>query len=197
MCSLITANLSEPNTILACDPGPVQSAFVLYRKGEVLAHQILPNEEARLLPFETRGRFAIEQVESYGMPVGRDIFDTVEWCGRFIERASQAGVQVSRVPRKVVKLWICGTSRAKDTNIRAALVDKYGGRTRAIGTKALPGPLYGIKTHLWSALAVAVTAELLRDEHGPNGAASGGDPATGGCRLRGSEDAVHYGHPGG
>jgi len=28
----------------------------------------------------------------------------------------------------------------------------------AVGTKKAPGPLYGVKTHMWSALAVAVVA---------------------------------------
>ena len=29
----------------------------------------------------------------------------------------------------------------------------------AIGKKATPGPLYGVKSHAWAALAVAITAE--------------------------------------
>jgi hypothetical protein len=41
--------------------------------------------------------------------------------------------------------------RAKDANIRQALIDKLG----AVGTKKAPGPLYGISGHLWAALAVA------------------------------------------
>jgi hypothetical protein len=44
--------------------------------------------------------------------------------------------------------------RAKDANIRQALIDKIGPQ----GTKAQPGPTYGIKSHSWAALAVAVYA---------------------------------------
>ena len=47
--------------------------------------------------------------------------------------------------------------RAKDSNIRQALLDLYGGdKRKAIGIKAEPGPLYGIKSHMWAALGVAV-----------------------------------------
>jgi hypothetical protein len=47
--------------------------------------------------------------------------------------------------------------KAKDANIRQALIDIYGGNDKAIGNKKTPGPLYGIKGDLWAALAVAVT----------------------------------------
>ena len=97
---------------------------------------------------------AIEKVESYGMAVGAEVFDTVFWSGRFAEAASSATVVM--LPRRVVKLTLCGDSRAKDANIRQALIDRFGG-SAAIGRKAAPGPLYGISRDVWSALAIAVT----------------------------------------
>ena len=36
-------------------------------------------------------------------------------------------------------------------------VDLFGGKEAAVGTKKAPGPLHGVKSHLWSALALAVT----------------------------------------
>ena len=60
--------------------------------------------------------------------------------------------------RKDVKLHLCGSPRAKDSNIRQALIDRFGpGKEKAIGLKKTPGPLYGVKSHVWAALAVAVT----------------------------------------
>jgi hypothetical protein len=59
--------------------------------------------------------------------------------------------------RRAVKLALCGDSRAKDANIRQALIDRFGGKDAAIGRKAAPGPLYGISRDVWSALAIAVT----------------------------------------
>jgi len=58
-----------------------------------------------------------------------------------------------------VKLHLTQTRRAKDANIRQALIDRYGpGKALAVGLKATPGPLYGLTGDCWSALAVAVTA---------------------------------------
>ena len=54
--------------------------------------------------------------------------------------------------------------RAKDANVRAALIDRFGpSKRKAIGLKATPGPLYGVHSHMWSALAVAVTYGDRRD----------------------------------
>jgi hypothetical protein len=99
----------------------------------------------------------IEKVESYGMAVGAEVFDTVLWAGRFAEAAHR--VPVVMLPRRAVKLALCGDSRAKDANIRQALLDRFGG-SAAIGRKAAPGPLYGIARDVWSALAIAVTYTL-------------------------------------
>ena len=63
---------------------------------------------------------------------------------------------ISRIGRKAVKIHLCGSMRAKDPNIRQALIDRYGGSS-AIGRKATPGPLYGVAGDVWAALAVAVT----------------------------------------
>jgi hypothetical protein len=61
--------------------------------------------------------------------------------------------------RRDVKLHLCGSARAKDPNIRQALLDRFG----PVGTKKAPGPLYGVKSHIWSALAVAVTASETKE----------------------------------
>ncbi|MEN8721171.1 MAG: hypothetical protein ABF296_13010 [Oceanococcaceae bacterium] len=116
----------------------------------------LERNEELLTMLTPRTHVVIEGIESFGMAVGRDVFETVFWSGRLAERAGK----FSRVFRKQVKLHLCGSMRAKDPHIRQALIDRFGGvqgKDRAIGRKASPGPLYGIKTHIWSALAVAVT----------------------------------------
>ena len=96
---------------------------------------------------------AIEMISSYGMPVGREIFDTCVWIGRFVEQWTDPAA-VKLIPRGDVKLHVCGSLRAKDSNIRQALIDRLG----PAGTKAKPGPTYGVKSHAWAALAVAITA---------------------------------------
>lgn len=153
----------SPSVLLAIDPGPSQSAFVAFdpADGSIGGHGIVSNEEMLAglrngaWVFAT-GRVVIEKVESFGMAVGAEVFATVLWAGRFMEAVQP--VPVTLIGRKAVKIALCGSMRAKDANIRAALIDRYGpGKDVAVGTKAKPGPLYGISKDVWSALAVAVT----------------------------------------
>ena len=157
--------------ILAIDPGSEQSAWLLW-EGRAVRFGIWPNDdligclrtgfEYGTLPsqFGHPDVVVIEKIESYGMAVGREVFDTVHWAGRFTEAARPT--PVVQLPRRAVKLAICGDTRAKDANIRQALLDRFGG-SAAKGTKAAPGPLYGISRDVWSALAIAVTyAEARR-----------------------------------
>lgn len=147
--------------ILAIDPGPERSAWVEYEQGILAAFGIDSNAAllARI-PGTAADRFAIESIASYGMAVGAEVFETCVWVGRLIQRweDSAGWTPAQRVYRRDVKLHLCGSARAKDANVRQALIDRYGGKERAIGRKAAPGPLYGVTSHVWSALAVAVTA---------------------------------------
>ncbi len=103
---------------------------------------------------------AIEMVASYGMAVGKETFRTVWWSGRFADAwFDQSGKLPVEVFRQEVKMHLCHNTKAKDANIRQALIDMYGGSKEvAIGRKASPGPLYGVTSHAWPALAVAITA---------------------------------------
>lgn len=141
----------EPK-IFAIDPGNTQSAWVVF-DGAVRGHGIIPNEEMlRIVLTQDVGQLAVEMVESFGMPVGKEVFETVFWTGRFVQ--AWGPNRWVKVYRKEVKLHLCGSMRAKDPNIRQALLDRLGPQ----GTKKFPGPTYGIKSHEWSALAVAVFA---------------------------------------
>ena len=138
--------------ILALDPGTTHTAFVQYDQQRIVDHGHLPNAEIRqILIGREYTRCAVEMIASYGMAVGSSTFETCVWIGRFIEVSR---VDVELIFRKDIKLFLCGTMRAKDANIRQALLDKIGPQ----GTKKTPGPTYGIKSHTWAALAVAVFA---------------------------------------
>ena len=138
--------------ILALDPGTTHTAFVQFDQQKIVDHGHLPNAEIRqILIGREYDRVACEMIASYGMAVGASTFETCVWIGRFIEVAR---VDVELIFRKDIKLFLCGTMRAKDANIRQALIDRIGPQ----GTKAQPGPTYGIKSHSWAALAVAVFA---------------------------------------
>lgn len=142
--------------VLAIDPGTDHSAWLLWSSA-VEAFGYDPNE--RLLESLRDGEqlpdvVVIEKIESYGMAVGAEVFATVHWAGRFTEAAYPT--RVHQLSRMKVKMHLCGSARAKDPNIRQALLDRFGGRA-AQGTKRLPGPLYGVSGDVWAALAVAAT----------------------------------------
>lgn len=147
--------------ILGVDPGSSDSAWVNL-DGAVLDHGKVPNAVllANLRLLSVGGCvLALEMVASYGMAVGKEVFETVRWIGRFQEAWEARGGACVLVYRREVKLYLCETAKANDANIRAALLDRYGpGREVAIGTKSKPGPLYGLKGDEWSAFAVALTA---------------------------------------
>ncbi len=153
-------------TILAIDPGTSQSAWLRFDGTRPGAFGITANE-ILVKALRSGGLpdvVVIEKVESYGMAVGAEVFDTVWWAGRFAEAAER--VPVVMLPRRAVKLALCGDSRAKDANIRQALLDRFGG-SAAVGRKAAPGPLYGIHRDVWSALAIAVTYAIRGGNLGP------------------------------
>lgn len=144
--------------IFAIDPGPTQSAWVVFQDGRVQDCAIEDNAHVlRQLSLTWQvDQFAIEQIRSYGMAVGAEVFETCEWCGRFDQQIRLShGRPALFVPRKDVKLHLCHNTRANDSNIRQALIDLLG----PPGTKKNPGPTFGVKSHLWAALGVAVTAQ--------------------------------------
>ena len=101
----------------------------------------------------------IEMIASYGMPVGREVFDTCVWIGRLAEFSERIGASVSFVYRQEEKQYICHSSKANDNTIRQALIDRfaYKVRNKGKGTKDAPGWFYGFKADIWQAYAVLVT----------------------------------------
>lgn len=148
--------------IFGVDPGTTESGWVLLSAGRVENSGVSPNYD--LLRWVQAGQdadmLAIEMIAGMGMTVGQTTFETVRWIGRF-QQAWREPEAVRLVYRRQVKTFLCGNQQAKDANIRQALLDIFpatgGGATPQIGTKARPGPLYGVSSHAWSALAVAMT----------------------------------------
>lgn len=138
--------------IVAIDPGPKESAAVIWNGEKILEAVIAPNASIRagIQDRYVTGDVVCERVESYGMAVGRDVFETCFWTGRFWECV---GDSFLLVPRREVKLHVCGRPQAKDANIRQALIDRFGAK----GTKKNPGVTYPLKDDLWQAFALAVT----------------------------------------
>ena len=147
----------------AIDPGTTESAYVVLDDMKVVEHAKIPNEEMLLWCYKSQhvvpeSTVVIEKVASYGMAVGAEVFETCVWTGRFMEALIRRGVTVDRMTRPQVKMMLCHkTAGVNDAVIRQALIDMYGpGKEKAIGNKAKPGPLYGIKADQWAALALGV-----------------------------------------
>jgi len=148
-------------TIFAIDPGTAKSGWVLYVDGQVVESGVDQNEVV-LQMVQRYGHYstvlAVEMIASYGMTVGRETFETVLWIGRYCQKwLDSLGGKCLKVYRQEAKRCVCRTHKASDADVRAALITRLG----EVGTKKQPGPLYGVKSHAWAALAVAVTAEAM------------------------------------
>lgn len=114
---------------------------------------------------------AIEMIASYGMAVGKEVFETCVWIGRFSEAMTDGlgdGLP-ELIYRRDIKLHHCMSAKAKDTNIRQALVDRFapGEPNHGKGTKAEPGWFHGFAADVWAAYALAV---LVADRLDPDAA---------------------------
>lgn len=144
-------------SLLAVDPGTTESGWAeLGSNGNVGSSGVFDNDLMLRIVQDWYDDLAIEMISSQGMPVGRETFETVRWIGRF-QQAYYKPENVKFVLRREVQLHLCGTTKAKDANIRQALIDIFG----APGVKAKPGGTYGVKSHAWAALGVAATVRKL------------------------------------
>ena len=159
--------------VLALDPGSVETGWIVLVADPPARPErfgISPNPAVRELL--TRGAFDLVAIESVPAVYGRSalpaLCEAIRWEGRFMERADLADLPNIPAERARVKGLVCGAANAGDPDVRAELVRRWGGESAAFGTKAIgsgkkripavPGPLSGVKDHIWAALAVAVWA---------------------------------------
>lgn len=183
--------------VLAIDPGPLSSAWLVYDKELRTPVQwaFEPNDEV-LINTQFHPQYisavAIEHIQHYGrgMPVGADVFETCIWIGRFIEAVGLQSWVLIKNPR--IRTCLCGTATANGRQIKQALIDRFGGKDKAIGGVKCPkckgkgwvgrgrpvcpvcngqrwahppGLLHDLTEHIWSALAVAVCWSEQSNEH--------------------------------
>lgn len=143
--------------VLAIDPGTEKSGFVLFDGNRMHEKGWVDNEEIMgLFSYLDADKVAIEMVASYGMPVGKSTFETVLWIGRMVQECFHHDLEAELIYRKDIKMFLCNSMKAKDSNIRQALVDVYG----TTGRKKSPNPAYDdgrikMNGHMWSSLAIA------------------------------------------
>jgi hypothetical protein len=156
--------------IFSIDPGNIDTAFCVWDGSTILEFGKIENEEflekihkfisATITPSTIH--FVIEKIASYGLAVGATVFDTAEMTGRIEQKVKDHYLifisyppNFKKVFRRDVKLHICGSVRAKDGNIRQALIDRFEPELQA---KQRPkGLLKGLTADCWQAFALAVT----------------------------------------
>lgn len=141
-------------TIIGIDPGNKESGWVIVspdrriESSGVMENNLILKSLEDIAECEFPRIIGIEWIQSMGMAVGKEVFETCLWAGRF---AQAACCPVRLVPRGKIKLHHCQSARAKDGNIVQSLKDKYGDK----GTKKDPGFFFGVSSHAWQAFAVA------------------------------------------
>lgn len=152
--------------VFAIDPGNNLSAYCVVDVETLrpLDFGKIPNEQLRdyirEFNFKEDDRAVVEMIQSFGMGVGAEVFETAVWIGRFCERLDRKMVHpVARVYRMEEKMHICHDSKAKDSNIRIALIDRFARHDFKFGrgTKKNPDFFHGFAADIWSAYAVALT----------------------------------------
>jgi hypothetical protein len=152
--------------ILAIDPGSTESGYVLLDEnlkplefGKFINENIRQELRRNIEKYGHDLKIAIEMVASYGMAVGREVFETCVWIGRFIEMIESYNMNAQRIYRKDEKMNLCHSMKANDSTITQALVDRfaYGVRNHGKGTKKEKGWFYGFKKDIWQAYAVGIT----------------------------------------
>jgi hypothetical protein len=148
--------------ILAIDPGNTESAYVIWDGVKIHTAAKVANAEMRCVlrdyivsdqGVRTEVKcVAVEMIASYGMAVGKSVFETCVEIGRLVQICHDRSVTPTLVFRMEVKQGICHSSKANDSNIRTALMDRFGVK----GTKKSPGFFYGFHADVWAAFAVAV-----------------------------------------
>ena len=162
---------------LCFDPGTFKTGWVIFDPhAETVLDAGWDKNDDAIEVTECMGfhdRIIMETFAAQGMPLGSSSLETVRFEGMLIERAAASRqIVVDRITRREIKLTLCGTSRAKDQNVRAALVDLYASDWVSIGNglgvKSNPSPLAklrackGAAAHTFAALAVATA---WRAEH--------------------------------
>lgn len=156
--------------VLGVDPGTTHSGWVVLRAEPGESVTVLESSKETdnfecLRLFGERLRehsglhVAVETMTNYGQGFGMSAIQACIWVGRFTQYFCDRGTPVTHLERQDhVYMTLLGVRRGGNNSaIRKALIAMVG----EPGTKKNPGPTYGLASHAWSALAIAVTYERL------------------------------------
>jgi hypothetical protein len=81
----------------------------------------------------------IETIQSYGMAVGRTVFETCIWIGRFQQTALNGCGIVHLYARPAIFRAVTGQSKGGDAALRQALLTRFGGDKKGEPMNVLKG----------------------------------------------------------
>ena len=172
-----------PTTMqLFIDPGSTQSGYVIIdeRDNSIVGSGKLDNSILMGMIDEFKSAVIIETPYPRGQTPSWQLFETCIWIGRMKQIALDQHIPVHHMDRNDVKRHIAGGTRAKDGDIRRAVIARYGGepalkrgkckQCKGRGTvrkitcssckgsgRVTKGVLADITADAWQALAMAIT----------------------------------------
>ncbi|MCK9578556.1 hypothetical protein M0R01_03675 [bacterium] len=162
--------------ILAIDPGSEKSAFIAWdtEKHEIIKGEYVWFEDTKILGIENNeyiidcmlceetnivwgmDLIAIEMISSYGFSVGKSVFQTIKWIGRFEEYIKHV-VNIAIKKNVPVQFYTRPTIKGalgcrNDAEVRQAIRMEYGEARK--GEK-----LERVRKDIWQAVALAIALE--------------------------------------
>lgn len=138
--------------IRSIDPGNKVSGTVIFDTdtGQVSEAEIIDNyallEKLKSIEVYDCDKLLVENVASYGQPVGQEVFDTCVWIGRFMQ-AWHDPEAVQLVSRVKIKKYL---GAKNDKEVRHAVIN-------ILRLKPIRGHnIYELKSHMFSAVAIAL-----------------------------------------
>ena len=127
--------------VLGVDPGPQESAYALVAGNQqvLLADKVGNDSLIERIRQAPPAHVAIESIQSYGMAVGRSVFDTCFFIGEVIRTCKDAGIPFTLYPRPEYTRRICGVGKVNDSVLRQALLLRFGGDKKGEPLHALKG----------------------------------------------------------
>lgn len=147
--------------ILALDVGTEQSGFCLMNADNYKPiefgkedNDVILKEKVKIWMYDA---LVYEEFQSYGMAIGKSTIKSITWNGRFIQAAWERSIPFYPIYRLEEKINLCGNAKAKDANLRQAMIDRFAKTPNGKGTKAEPDWFYGFSKDAWSAAIIGVT----------------------------------------
>jgi len=141
--------------IMGVDPGTTETGYVVIDEGyAILEAGKIPNEELIAIiknDLPSPDYVALESIGSYGMAVGREVFQTCFFIGEVIRTCKDSGTPFTLYARQEYTRRICGVGKINDAVLRQALLLRFGGDRKGEPLHLLRG-----NSDKRSAFAVAV-----------------------------------------